>query len=184
MARTLQAASALSIEPACTHGAELSIRVWQPAAILHLEGSRAGDGVADATLPATGRCISDEAGSLLSIGPDVYLRVGAVDDTAALTSRFEVVVDVSSAWVCLALEGSKAVALLRKGCAVDLHPRMFPAGSCCATGMARIRVVLWRPGIESRYEMLVGRSYALSLWSWLIDAAAEYGPQRTKEGIL
>ncbi len=49
--------------------------------------------------------------------------------------------------------------------------------------MARMRVVLWRPSMESRYEMLVGRSYALSLWCWLIDAAAEYGPQQTKESI-
>jgi sarcosine oxidase subunit gamma len=184
MAETLQAASALSIGAASWHGAELSIRVWEPAAILHLEGRHAGNGVADATLPVAGRCNSDEAGWMLSIGPDVYLRVGAVDDIAAFTSRFDAVVDVSSSWVCLALEGPKAVALLRKGCAVDLHPSMFPAGSCCATGMARMRVVLWRPGMESSYQMLVGRSYALSLWSWLIDAAAEYGPQQTKENIL
>jgi sarcosine oxidase subunit gamma len=183
MADTLQAASSLPIDVASRFGAELSIRVCQPAAILHLEGRRLGVGVADATLPAAGRCISDDAGLLLSIGPDVWFRVGTVDDTAAWTARFEAVVDVSSGWSCLALEGPKAVALLRKGCAVDLHERMFPPGSCCATGMARMRVVLWRPGIESRYEMLVGRSYALSLWSWLIDAAAEYCPQQTKEGI-
>ena len=182
MARMLQAASFLS-SGASWHGAELSMRVWQPAAILHLEGPRAGGDVAGATLPAAGRCMSDEGGSLLSIGPDVYLRVGAVADTAALASRFEVVVDVSSGWGCITLEGPKAVALLRKGCAVDLHPRMFPAGSCCATGMARMRVVLWRPGMDCRYEVLVGRSYALSLWSWLIDAAAEYASQPTQEGI-
>jgi len=49
--------------------------------------------------------------------------------------------------------------------------------------MARMRVVLWRSSMESRYEMLVGRSHALSLWSWLIDAAVEYGPRQTKERI-
>ncbi len=184
MARTLQAASPLSTGLANWYGAELSIRICPPAAILHLEGRRDGDRSLDTMLPEAGRCVSDEAGAWLSIGPNVYFRVGAVDDIAALTSHFEVVVDVSSGWIRLAFEGSKAVALLRKGCAVDLHPRMFPVGSCCATGMARMRVVLWRPSVESRYEMLVGRSYALSLWSWLIDAAAEYGPQQTKESIL
>ncbi len=182
MASALQAAPALPIDVASRFGAELSIRAWQPPAILHLEGRRSS-GVADVALPAAGHCISDEDGSWLSVGPDVWFRVGAVPDTGALASRFDAVVDVSSGWGCLALEGPKAVALLRKGCAIDLHPRMFPPGSCCATAMARMRVVLWRPAIESRYDMLVGRSHALSLWNWLIDAAAEYGLQQTKEGI-
>jgi len=184
MDRTLEAASPLSTGAASWHGAGLSIRICPPTAILHLEGRHDGDRAVDAMLPAAGCCVADESGSWLSIGPDVYFRVGAVDDAAAaLASRFEAVVDVSSGWIRLAFEGSKAVALLRKGCAIDLHPRMFPAGSCCATGMARMRVVLWRPSLESRYEMLVGRSHALSLWSWLIDAAAEFGSRQTKETI-
>ena len=58
---------------------------------------------------------------------------------------------------------------------------MFAAGACCATGFARMRVVLWRPEVEARYEMLVGRSYALSLWHWLIDAAAQYDVPHAKE---
>jgi hypothetical protein len=27
---------------------------------------------------------------------------------------------------------------------------------------------------EEGFELLVGRSYALSLWEWLVDAATEY----------
>jgi sarcosine oxidase subunit gamma len=149
--------------------------------IFHLEGRR--DGVTDAMLPPAGRCLSDGAALLLSIGPDVYLRVGGETDSAALDTRFQAVVDVGSAWTHLAFEGPKAVELLRKGCAVDLHPRVFAAGACCAAGFAGTRVVLWRPCTDARYEMLLGRSYALSLWSWLIEAAAQYGAPQTKERL-
>ena len=179
MGRSLEAASAIPHGAGRWQADQLSILACPPPAIFHLEGRR--DAASDATLPAPGRCISDRAGLLLSVGPEVYFRVGGENDCATPCARFQLVVDVSSAWTHLAFEGTKAVALLRKGCAVDLHPRTFPAGACCVTGFARMRVVLWRSSVEARYEMLVGRSYALSLWSWLIEAAAPYGSQQTKE---
>jgi sarcosine oxidase subunit gamma len=176
MGKPLEAASALP-QGASWRSEQLSMLASSAPAIHHLEVRREG------VLPAAGRCMADDAGLLLSIGPDVYLHVGGDYSSAALRARFDVVVDVSSAWTRLAFAGDKAVDLLRKGCAVDLHPRTFPAGTCCATGFARMRVVLWRPDTDARYEMLVARSYALSLWTWLIDAAAQYGGQQTKERL-
>jgi sarcosine oxidase subunit gamma len=174
----LQAAPGLASN-AGWQGDDLSMLVCPPSTIFHLEGPR--DSVSDAMLPQAGRCMSDGAGMVLSVGPDVWLHVSAEADAAALKHSFRAAVDVSSAWSHLAFEGRKAVELLRKGCALDLHPRTFPAGACCATGFARMRVVLWRPTVAARYDMLVGRSYAQSLWIWLIDAAAQYGAPPTKE---
>ena len=178
MDKALEAASPLS-SSASWRGNDLSLLVCPPPVIFHLEGIR--DGITDATLPKAGRCTSDGAGLLLSVGPGVYLRVGGEDNSVTLKARFRAVVDVSSAWTYLAIAGPKAIEPLRKGCAIDLHPRMFPAGACCATGFGRMRIVLWRSSIEARYDMLVGCSYARSLWSWLIEAAAPYGAQQTKE---
>lgn len=179
MRRMLQAASVVP-HGASWQGQGLSMLVCAPPAIVRLERARHGD--ADPTLPAPGCCTFDDAGVLLPVGPAVYLRVGARHDSVTPDPRFETAVDVSSAWTHLAIAGPRAAELLSKGCAVDLHPRAFPAGACCATGFARMRVVLWRTGTEARYEMLVARSYALGLWHWLIDAATPYGAPPTKEG--
>ena len=74
----------------------------------------------------------------------------------------------------LVIKGERAADLLAKGSALDLHPKYFPVGACGAAGYARLRTILWKTS-AMEFELLVGRSYARSLWEWLIDAAAEYG---------
>ncbi len=37
-----------------------------------------------------------------------------------------------------------------------------------------MRTILWRAPGGDRFDLFVGRSYAVSLWEWLLDAAAEY----------
>ena len=181
MAEALEAAPPVSHDEASWRCEQLTMLVCRPPAMFHLEGGR--DGATDAMLPAAGCCTADVTGRLFSIAPDVYFFVGGGSNAGALNARFQVVIDVSSAWTHLAFAGPRVVELLRKGCAVDLHPRAFPAGACCATGFARMRVVLWRPSIEARYEMLVARSYARTLWSWLIEAAEQYRGQKTEEPL-
>ena len=181
MAEPLASAPPLPTPDARWHGIGLSVALCPHATIWQLEGPR--DIVRASSLPRPGRCLAHESGLVLCIGPDVYLHLGAGADIDAWRAGFRAVIEMSSAWTHLAVEGPHAIGLLRKGCAVDLHPRVFSAGACAATGMARMRVVLWRPGVDSRYELLVGRSYALSLWSWLMEAAEEYGGEREKEGV-
>jgi sarcosine oxidase gamma subunit len=35
-------------------------------------------------------------------------------------------------------------------------------------------VIVWR-SLDARFDLFVGRSYALSLWDWLAEAALEFG---------
>jgi sarcosine oxidase subunit gamma len=70
--------------------------------------------------------------------------------------------------------------VLQKGCAVDLHPRVFTSQSCVSTALARVRVTL-RQSASERYELLVERSYARYLHEWLLDAALEYGQARASQ---
>jgi len=64
--------------------------------------------------------------------------------------------------------------LLDKGCSLDLHPRIFPVGSCAQTALAHVGVLLHRRDIAT-FELYCARSYAQHLWHWLTEAAAEFG---------
>lgn len=142
-------------------------QAWTPK--LYLEGPRPGP-----SLPAAGRYARIGGAVLLPTGPDIFLLVGDCRDVATLSSSFDLAVDVSDAWLQLAISGAAATGLLAKGSAIDLHPAQFPPGACAAAGFARLRTILWR--LEAaRFDLLVARSHARSLWEWLADATAEYG---------
>ncbi|MCC7047428.1 MAG: hypothetical protein IT562_12020 [Alphaproteobacteria bacterium] len=140
---------------------------WTP--VTYLEGAPAGR-----SLPTAGRFARLGSAVLLPTGPDIYLLIGAHSDAAAIPESFDLAVDQSDAWSQLAIIGPEAAAVLAKGSALDLHPRHFPTGACAAAGFARLRAVLWRSDAE-RFDLLIGRSHARSLWEWLADATLEYG---------
>jgi sarcosine oxidase subunit gamma len=109
------------------------------------------------------------AGRAIWLGPDEWLVTGEALDLAAA----DVVVDVSGQRTTLRLAGEHVRALLATGCALDLHPRMFPAGSAAQTLLGLAGVVLLALG-GTEYEVLVRTSYARYLADWLVDAAAEF----------
>ena len=92
----------------------------------------------------------------------------------ALSSTHHAITDVSDLRVAFSLRGPHARDVLQKGCAVDLHPRAFGAGSCVTAALARIRVTLRQTDAMPAYELLAERSYAPYLRDWLADAALEY----------
>ncbi len=95
------------------------------------------------------------------------LRAALVDHHAALT-------DVSDLRAGFEIKGPRSRDLLAKGCAVDLHPRVFNTGDCAQTALARVRITLRQVDEAPTYHVLVERSYAQYLWDWLIDAAVEF----------
>ena len=90
---------------------------------------------------------------------------GAVTDVSDLRAGFEIL-------------GPYARAFLQKGCAVDLHPRVFGPGSCVQAALARVRAIVHQVDVVPTYHVLVERSYARYSWSWLVDAAREYASTR------
>ena len=93
---------------------------------------------------------------------------------SALAGTHCAITDVSDLRAAFELKGPRARDVLQKGCAVDLHPRVFNAGSCVSAALARVRVTLRQMDAVPTYEVLVERSYGGYLWNWLTDAAAEY----------
>ena len=102
------------------------------------------------------------------LGPDEWLVLGGREtdfpDAAAA-------VDVSANRVCLELSGPGAADVLARGCALDLHPSVFPPGRCAQTLVARAQVILLRTG-DDVFRLLVRPSFAPYLRAWLRDAGA------------
>ena len=113
---------------------------------------------------------------VLWLGPDEWLLVGAaptpVDERLPIEHGF--LTDVSHGRAGWRISGPRALDLLDKGCSLDLHPRIFPVGSCAQTALAHVAVLLHRRDIAT-FELYCARSYAQHLWHWLTEAAAEFG---------
>ncbi|MER5394279.1 sarcosine oxidase subunit gamma family protein [Saccharopolyspora sp. NPDC002686] len=122
---------------------------------------------------------------VLWLGPDEWLIIGPVGAqdriertlNSALGGGFGAVVDVSAHRTIIEVSGERARDLLNSGCALDLHPRAFPAGRCASMLLARAQVVLvCCDAREPRYWVLVRASFARYLADWLADATTEFAP--------
>ena len=115
----------------------------------------------------------------LWFGPDQWLIVAPGATAASLVQALHhaavSAVDVSDLRAEFELCGSLAADVLRKGCAIDLHPRVFGPGDCVLTTLARVRVALRQMDERPGYRIYVERSVAPYLWSWLKDAMMEFG---------
>jgi sarcosine oxidase, subunit gamma len=156
------------------------------AGLLNLRGAADNAAFAAAVHGATGLQLPlaangaavNAAGQLLWLGPDEWLlklHAGSATATeaalrAALRGQHFAVVDVSSGYVTLALQGPAAAELLARGCPLDLHPRAFAAGALAQSHIARASVVIFRPLAAPRYEVTVRRSFAAYLFDWLCEA--------------
>ena len=83
------------------------------------------------------------------------------------------VVDVGSGYTALVLEGREAATVLRKGCPLDLHPRVFTLGQCAQSHFFKASVLL-RPLRDGAWQLVVRRSFADYCASLLLDAAQEF----------
>ena len=74
----------------------------------------------------------------------------------------------------LFVEGAETPALLASGIPLDFHPDAFPVEAFALTGVHHTPVLVHRTA-ENRYELYAMRTFAQSVWDWLIDAALPYG---------
>ncbi len=97
----------------------------------------------------------------------------------ALSDVHHSIVNVTHGWAQLELSGTDVRALLAKGCALDLHPSVWPVGRAATSLVAKAGVTLWlQEDGETHgptFRLLCRRSHADYLWRWLEDAALEFG---------
>lgn len=110
------------------------------------------------------------ANALRAAGPETWYIVGDALLTPQDIADREVqfgpqarLVDQTHGRVRLEISGPGAVRILATGTAVDLSLLRFPVGSACETLFGHIGIHLTRTGPDC-FELLVGRSYAHSLW--------------------
>ena len=114
-------------------------------------------------------------------GPDEWLVVAEESADiggilgAIVAGRHAAVSDVGESRTILNLSGSRARDVLAKGCALDLHDRVFTIGQCAQTMLAQAHVILHQTSDAPTYQIYIHRSFAEHLWNWLEDASAEYG---------
>lgn len=145
-------------------------------------------GVALPTTPNT--WVQGDTTTVIWLGPDEWLvtspfttpedlDVGlreAVGDQGA-------VIDVSAQRTTLSLHGEHVRDVLATGCSLDLHPRVFGAGSAAQTtvGLAGV-VLLALDDTGTHYQLLVRSSFSRYLAAWLLDATVEFSTEYTDPG--
>lgn len=167
----------------------VTLRALPPVAQLGLRGDAADPGFAlrvrdvlGFALPTEPNAVSARDGlAALWLGPDEWLIVGAPAGLLerlrdALSTMHAAAIDLGASRVVFELAGAGARDVLGKGCALDLHPRAFPAGSCAQTALARAGIILELVDEMPRFRIFVRRSFARYLAAWLADAAAAPGP--------
>ena len=81
------------------------------------------------------------------------------------------ITDLSSGQIILRMTGPSVRNVLSKGCTLDLHPRSFGVGECAQTLIAEVGVTMRQIDDTPSFELIVRRSLAEYLCTWLIDAA-------------
>jgi heterotetrameric sarcosine oxidase gamma subunit len=141
-----------------------------------------------AVLTVVGSSLPERTGAAIAAGPWKLLKTSAeqfwilgpeTQDLltplgTAVPAAIGTITPLSHSRVCVSIEGPAARSLLAQGIALDLHPSEFPVGGFALTAMHHTPVLLWRVG-EDRYELYALRTFALSVWTWLADAALSYG---------
>jgi sarcosine oxidase subunit gamma len=123
----------------------------------------------------------------LWLGPDEWLVTCPAGEAARLASSLRealadihaAITEVTDGRVAFRVAGPSARDVLAKGCPLDLHPRAFPPGSCAQSLLAKASVLIHLldddPERGPSFDVYVARSFAYYSWTWLEDAAREYG---------
>lgn len=180
----LSALAGLAVPTPATPASGIRLQLRHPLVMLNLRGTAdaafcaAVRGVCACELPLASNSSSESpAGRILKLGPNEWLLVTHPGSpwSEKLAIPGATLTDVSHARVAMGVGGNNARDMLAKGCAIDLHPREFPPGSCVQTSIAKIGVILHKQQHENDFELYVARSFSGSFWHWLTQAANEYG---------
>lgn len=167
----------------------LKLTILPTRAILRLQlGARSQKSagtlrIAERPLPVAMNTWSGEDPVIARIAPDTWLLLSAWHEAAELLPavrtacgrRSYAVTDISDSLATIAIEGTLAVAVLARGCGIDLASEAFGNFACARTRLAGLAVVLRRVTSE-KYECSVDRSAAQWLYEWLEDVAGGLVP--------
>lgn len=171
-------------------GPGLVLAERHPLTIIHLAGDPGDGAFLDAVAgylgappPVDPNTVAEGTDcSILWLAPSRWLAVSSrrpaqgFEDglLAALGEVPAAVTDVSNGRTAIRVSGRAARGLFAKGCPLDFHARRFRPGDCAQSSLGQIATLFHAVG-NDRIDIYFARGFAVSLWVWLTDAAAEFG---------
>ncbi|WNJ99550.1 sarcosine oxidase subunit gamma family protein [Thalassospiraceae bacterium LMO-JJ14] len=152
---------------ACAEGALLHILASGASSIAQADLQAAIGAFADLDIRPAG------PGQWFAAG-DAPLGAGDIGKISSALAGKGDVHDQSAGRVRIEIAGTHVRDALAKGIAIDLHSDVFVPGAGTITLCGQLGVHISRTGTE-RYEMIILRSYARSLWDSLIEMGMEFG---------
>ena len=132
-------------------------------------------GLVDEELPAkVGSAVSIKGRTVMRVGPDHFWFIGPENDGIAseLQGR-AVVTPLSHSRTRILVAGAPARDVLAKGIPLDFRASIFTAGSFAMTGLHHTPVLIHCVA-DNGFHLYAMRSFAMSVWNWLTDAALEF----------
>lgn len=141
-----------------------------------------GEGFKKAITPMTGKlpprvgiAVESNGRTVMRVGPEQFWFVGPEEDddfAAKLGSRCAVT-PLSHSRTRIFIEGRPARQVLAKGIPLDFHASVFTPGMFAMTGLHHTPVLV-HCVTDNRFDLYAMRTFAVSLWDWLTDAALEF----------
>lgn len=162
---------------------------YQPRAVLEIRSWRPEHQSGESTLRLDGHELPRAVGvtssgpfRILSLAPSEWLLVSNEHSAASISQRIAgdlaaqgaVVVDATDGVGVMNVRGPLARDVLSKGCGLDFHPSVFPAGRCARTRFAQMSVIIDHIDAVPSFHLYVARSYLRFLADWIADAAVEF----------
>ena len=143
--------------------------------LTQLSGDTAKIASVTGPLPEEVGVAATEAGrTFFRIGPSQFWVVGPEgDDLPRKLESTCKLVPLNSSRCRILLDGAPARDVLAKGIAIDFHPQVFAPGVFAMTGVHHMPVLVHCTGAHS-FHLYAMRTFALSVYEWLCDAALGY----------
>ncbi|MDH3694839.1 MAG: sarcosine oxidase subunit gamma, partial [Gammaproteobacteria bacterium] len=120
----------------------------------------------------------NDAATIYWLSPDEWLLVTPDENDktkvsamqSVIAESFAKVTDISGGRTVIRIGGEKSLDLLARACIFDLHPRVFAAGQCAQTTIAKSPALIHKVSSDDNshvVDIIVRRSFADYLWCWL-----------------
>ena len=138
-------------------------------------------GPAKAISPITGKlptkvgaALQADGRTLMRTGENQFWIIGPeVDDIETKLPEIAIITPLSHSRTRIVIEGEPARKVLAKGVPLDFHHSAFKSGTFAMTGLHHTPVLVHCVG-ENRFEIYALRTFAVSVYEWLTDAALEF----------
>ena len=131
-------------------------------------------GIIGALPEKVGSAMVRDGRTIFRVGPHQYWFVGPEgDDIAGILACSAAVTLLGNSRTRILISGAPARDVLAKGMALDFHHAVFTPGAFAMTGLHHTPVVIHCIAADA-FHLYAMRTFAMSVWDWLADAAQEF----------